>query len=68
MQQPAVPSTATATLTLLDALGRTVRTVAVSLPAAGLRHKLALRGLAPGFYALQVRAGTEVGTRLLVVE
>ncbi|MCI1187901.1 T9SS type A sorting domain-containing protein [Hymenobacter sp. DH14] len=65
---PAQPGTAAATLTLLDALGRTRRTATVPLPAAGLRHELDLSGLAPGIYALQVRAGRTVGTQRLVVE
>ncbi|MBF9221691.1 T9SS type A sorting domain-containing protein [Hymenobacter ruricola] len=65
---PAVPGAATATLTLLDALGRQVRTETVPLPAAGRRHELNLTGLAPGLYALRVRAGAETATRPLVVE
>jgi hypothetical protein len=65
---PAVPGTATATLTLRDALGRTLRTATLPLPAAGLRHELDLGGLAPGIYAVQVRAGATSATRRLVVE
>ncbi|MGY3088173.1 hypothetical protein ACVWYF_001206 [Hymenobacter sp. UYAg731] len=65
---PARPGTASATLTLRDALGRTLRTETLSLPAAGLRHELDLRGLAPGLYAVQVRAGPAAATRRLVVE
>ncbi|WP_210516959.1 T9SS type A sorting domain-containing protein [Hymenobacter terricola] len=67
VQLPAQPGTA-ATLTLRDALGRTVRTATVALPPAGLRHELDLTGLPAGLYALQVRAGATAGTRRLVVE
>ena len=65
---PAMPGAATATLTLRDALGRTLRTETLPLPPAGLRHELGLTGLAPGIYALQVRAGTATATRRLVVD
>ncbi|GAB3587512.1 hypothetical protein GCM10027345_38420 [Hymenobacter daeguensis] len=65
---PVLPGTATATLTLRDALGRTLRTSTVALPAAGLRHELDLMGLAPGLYAVEVQAGSFTGTRHLVVE
>lgn len=68
VQLPAQPGTLTATLTLRDALGRAVRTATVALPPAGLRHELDLTGLAPGLYAVQVRAGAAVATRRLVVE
>jgi len=68
VQLPAQPGTPTATLTLRDALGRAVRTATVALPPAGLRHELDLTGLAPGLYAVQVRAGAVVATRRLVVE
>ena len=56
------------TLTLRDALGRTLRTVVVNVPPAGLRHELALTGLVPGLYTVQVRAGNTSGTQRLVVE
>ena len=65
---PALPGTASATLTLLDALGRTVRMATVPLPLTGLRHELDLSGLAPGLYAVQVQAGEATATRRLVVE
>ena len=58
----------TATLTLFDALGRTLRSATVALPAAGLRHELGLAGLPAGIYALQVQAGAATATRRLVVE
>ncbi|MBO2010266.1 T9SS type A sorting domain-containing protein [Hymenobacter negativus] len=65
---PAMPGAPTATLTLTDALGRTLHTTTVALPAAGLRHPLDLSGLAPGLYAVQVRAGSTTSTQRLVVE
>ena len=65
---PALPGTASATLSLLDALGRAVRTAVVALPPAGLRHELDLTGLAPGLYALRVIAGTSSATSRLAVE
>ncbi|MDO7851202.1 T9SS type A sorting domain-containing protein [Hymenobacter convexus] len=68
VQLPAVPGAPTATLTLTDALGRTLRTETVALPAAGLRHELALSGLAPGLYAVQVQAGAATATQRLVVD
>ena len=68
VQLPALPGTATATFTLFDALGRTLRSATVALPAAGLRHELSLAGLPAGIYALQVQAGAATTTRRLVVE
>lgn len=68
VQLPAVPGATTATLALRDALGRTLRTVTVPLPAAGLRQELDLSGIAPGLYVVQVRAGSTRGTQRLVVE
>nr|WP_262895782.1 T9SS type A sorting domain-containing protein [Hymenobacter ruricola] len=65
VQLPAVPGAATATLVLLDALGRQVRT---QTAASNARVDLDLRGLAPGLYALRVTAGAETATRRLVVE
>ena len=65
---PAVPGAATATLTLLDALGRAVRTQLVPLPAAGATVELALAGLAPGLYRLRVQAGGQQTSQALAVE
>lgn len=65
---PAVPGAPTAVLTLLDALGRVVRTETVGLPAAGLRHELPLLGLPAGLYDVRVAAGAATATRRLVVE
>ena len=65
---PALPGTATATLTLRDALGRALRTQTVALSTAGLHQELDLSGLPAGLYAVQVRAGTATATRRLVVE
>ena len=68
VQLPALPGTASATLTLLDAVGRVVRSTTWLLPPTGLRHELSMAGLAPGLYALQVRAGKATATRKVVVE
>jgi hypothetical protein len=54
-----------ATLTLLDGLGRPVRT---QLASANTEVALDLAGLAPGVYALRVQAGAAVATQKLVVE
>ena len=63
VQLPNLPGPAT--LTLLDALGREVRT----RPAApGARTEFDLSGLAPGLYALRATAGAATATQRLVVE
>jgi hypothetical protein len=64
VQLPAMAGAA-ATLTLTDALGRTLRT---HTAPSGTRMKLDLRGLAPGLYTVQVAAGGVRGTQRLVVE
>ncbi|RYU81001.1 T9SS type A sorting domain-containing protein [Hymenobacter persicinus] len=53
-----------ATLTLLDALGRVVRSGSVT----ERQHELSLAGLAPGLYTLRVQAAGQVATRSLAVE
>ena len=68
LRLPAVPGAATATLTLLDALGRAVRTQLVPLPAAGATAEMALAGLAPGLYRVRVQAGGQQASRALAVE
>ncbi|MBF9219580.1 T9SS type A sorting domain-containing protein [Hymenobacter ruricola] len=62
VQLPAVAGTAT--LTILDALGRAVRTQT----ATGSQTELNLRGLAPGLYAVRVATGGTSATQRLVVE
>lgn len=57
--------TSPATLTLLDALGRAVRT---QHALAGTNVAFDLAGLAPGVYALRVQAGETAATQKLVVE
>lgn len=54
-----------ATLTLLDGLGRTVRT---RVAPANTDVVIDLVGLAPGVYALRVQSGEAVATQKLVVE
>ena len=68
VQLPPIFGTTTATFTLLDALGRTIRMQTVNLPTAGLRHELNLTGLLVGLYALRVNAGGNTATRRLMVE
>lgn len=65
VQLPALPGTPTATLTVLDALGRTLRT---QTAAANSKAALDLTGLAPGLYAVRVTAGATTATHRLVVE
>ncbi|MGI4885500.1 MAG: T9SS type A sorting domain-containing protein [Janthinobacterium lividum] len=65
---PAVPGAARATLALLDAQGRAVRTWAGPLPAGGATAEVELRGLAPGLYRVQVQAGGWRAVQPLVVE
>ena len=65
VQVPAVPGATTATLTLLDAPGRTLRT---QTAATNAKAELDLAGLAPGLYAVRVQAGGSTATRRLVVE
>lgn len=65
VQVPAVPGVATATLTIVDALGRVVRAQTVATAA---RTELALAGLAPGLYAVRVAVSGGTATHRLVVE
>ncbi|TDN38376.1 hypothetical protein A8B98_23750 [Hymenobacter sp. UV11] len=61
-----VPASAgLAAFTLLDALGRVVRTQAA---AAGADYPLDLTGLVPGVYALRMQAGEALATQKLVIE
>lgn len=60
-----VPGTPTAALTILDALGRTLRT---QTAAANSKAELDLTGLVPGIYAVRVAAGGSTATQRLVVE
>ena len=68
VQVPAVPGATRATLTLLDALGRTVRTQRLALAVAGGRAEVSVAGLAPGLYRLLVQADGQQANRALVVE
>ncbi|MDO7850551.1 T9SS type A sorting domain-containing protein [Hymenobacter convexus] len=58
------PGAGPATLTVLDALGRPVRTQTTTNPSADLD----LTGLAPGLYAVRVAAGGSSAIQRLVVE
>ncbi|MBO2008303.1 beta strand repeat-containing protein [Hymenobacter negativus] len=68
VQLPAVSGATTATLTVLDALGRVAQTRLVALPANGTRIELNLAGLASGVYALHVKAGSASTTKRFTVE
>jgi len=68
VQLPAGLAAGEATFTLLDALGRVVRTRTASLPAGTVAAPLDVAGLAPGVYALRVAVGERRGTARLVVE
>ena len=65
IQLPASPSATTATLTILDALGRTLRT---QTAAPNARTGLDLTGRPVGLYAVRITAGSRSATRRLVVE
>ena len=66
IQLPALPGATTATLTVLDALGRTLRIQPAALNA---KAELDLAGLPAGLYAVRVQAGgSTTATRRLVVE
>ncbi|GAB3582069.1 hypothetical protein GCM10027345_25690 [Hymenobacter daeguensis] len=65
VQLPATPGTTTASLTVLDALGRTLRTQTAATNATA---ELDLTRLAPGLYAVRVQAGGATATQRLVVE
>jgi hypothetical protein len=68
VQLPAGLAAGPATLTLLDAVGRPVRTTTVALAAGATTAALDVAGLAPGVYALRVAVGERRGTARLVVE
>ena len=65
VQLPPVFGMTTATLTLLDALGRVVR---VQIATTTVDTALDLRSLPAGLYALRITAGTHTATCRLVVE
>jgi hypothetical protein len=62
---PGAAEATTATLTLLDGLGRAVR---AQVAPTGTTAAFDLTGLAPGVYALRVQAGAALAVRQLVVE
>ncbi|MDO7873369.1 T9SS type A sorting domain-containing protein [Hymenobacter sp. ASUV-10] len=57
-----------ATLTVLDALGRPVRTETLRLATYATAHPLDLTGLAPGLYLVRLAANGRTATQRLVVE
>ena len=68
VQLPAGLATGPATLTVLDAVGRVVRTRTASVAAGTTATELDVAGLAPGVYALRIAVGESTGTARLVVE
>ncbi len=68
VQLPAGLAAGPATLTLLDALGRTVRARTVALSAGSSQAAFDVAGLAPGVYTLHVAVGERTSTARLVVE
>ena len=65
---PPVAGAASATATLLNALGQTVNTRTLALAADGARTAYATTGLAPGIYTLRVQAGREATALRVVVQ
>jgi len=65
---PAIAGATHATLALVDAVGRTVRTQSLTLSGAGTPAQVALTGLAPGLYRVRVQAGGQQLCRTLAVE
>jgi hypothetical protein len=65
VQVPPIPGATTATIVVLDALGRRLRTQNV---ATNANAELDLAGLAPGLYAVRVQAGRSAVVQRLVVE
>ncbi|WP_324670716.1 T9SS type A sorting domain-containing protein [Hymenobacter sp. GOD-10R] len=68
VQLPALVGATQVTLTLIDALGRTVSTYTRALSAGGLRQELALSGLTQGVYVVHAQVGTAHAVRRLLVE
>ena len=65
IQLPAIPGATSATLTILDVLGRAIRSQTAPTNA---QTDLDLIDLAPGLYAVRVQASGSSATRRLVVE
>lgn len=68
VQVPGLADVTGLTLTLRDGLGRAVRTQQHPLPRGGAQATVALMGLPPGLYQVQVQAGAEHFTCPLVIE
>ena len=65
---PPITAAATATATLLNALGQTISTRTLTLAPAGTTARYETAGLAPGLYTLRVQAGGETTALRVVVE
>lgn len=68
VQLPAGLAAGAATLTVLDATGRAVRSRTATLPAGTSQTTLDVAGLAPGVYTLRVAVAESLHTTRLVVE
>ncbi|GAA4352157.1 hypothetical protein GCM10023185_11550 [Hymenobacter saemangeumensis] len=68
IEVPAVAGARQVQATLLNSLGQRVRAQAAALTATGAQLSLDLHGLASGVYTLQLRVGSELVTRRLIVE
>jgi hypothetical protein len=68
VQLPATAGETKATLSLLDAIGRSVRSYSVALASTETHHDLDLTNLLPGVYALRLTARSGSVVRRLVVE
>ncbi len=65
---PALGTTRTARLELVNALGQVVRTQNLTLAAGGTQVQVPVTELATGLYSVRVKAGAETATVRLVVE
>ncbi|GAC1383138.1 MAG: hypothetical protein NVSMB30_30710 [Hymenobacter sp.] len=64
-----LPTAATATITVQNLLGQTVRQFAPVQQGAGARdQQLSLQGFAPGVYLFQLKTGTQTQTARLLVQ
>ena len=65
-----IPTTGSATVRVLDALGRPVREQVLTVPAGALHYPLDVRGLASGLYVVRLTAANGISTsqRLVIGE
>jgi hypothetical protein len=65
---PALGATRTARLTLVNALGQTVRSQTIALTPGGTQTQVEVADLSTGLYTVRVQAGAETATTRLAVE